>query len=367
MRELIVHIIDRLPPDGAERLIAEVLNNRGDQFRYHVLCLVEGGALVEEIERDGVSVTVLGRRSGHDISHAFHLYRWLKKHKPMVVHTHLFTADAWGRTFAWIARVPGIFTTVHSTNTWKSKLHLRIDWLLSFVSDAVIACTDEVKVKLLSQGISNSKLVAIANGVDLKRMESTPIADLNREFGIPSGLPTFALVGRLHEAKGHTDLLPVLESLAKEGLPFRCLFVGTGELEESLRQDVSTRDLGAHVIFTGFRSDVPGIMKAIDFLVMPSRWEGLPISLLEGMACSSPVVASRVGGIPDVIDHELDGYLYEQGNKGQLLSCLRSMLQNSKLRASMAIKGKKKIEASYSAGSVAIAYETLYQEVQNAL
>lgn len=364
---LIVHIIDRLPPDGAERLIAEVLKNRSSKYKYQVLCLVDGGELVREIEDNGVEVTILGRRNGHDLVHAYRLFRWLRKHRPLVVHTHLFTADAWGRSFAWLARVPGIYSTVHSTNTWKSKTHLLVDWILAFVSDAVIACTDEVKSKLISQGIPNRKLISIANGVDLNRIDNTPATDLTQEFSISLDKPVFALVGRLHEAKGHSDLIPVLNELVKEGADFHCLFVGEGELEDQLRHMVSDMQLQEKITFCGFRRDVIGIMKAVDFLVMPSRWEGLPISLLEAMACASPVVASRVGGIPDVIDHQSDGLLYTAGNATELKTRIEQMLEHKEARQSMAVVGEKKIRDHYSAASVSEAYENLYDKTLHSL
>lgn len=363
MKELVVHVIDRLPPDGAERLIAEVLKNRSNRYDYHVLCLVEGGLLREEIEASGVPVTVLGRRNGHDIRHALALYKWFRHYKPKVVHTHLFTADAWGRTFAWLARVPGIFSTVHSTNAWKSQLHLVVDKFLSRFSNAVIACTDEVKSTIELQGISSGKVISIANGVDLQRVDAAPVVDIRTDYAIPDESVVFALVGRLHEAKGHAELLPVLQQLHQKDKKFICLFVGEGDLEDTLKQQVKLLGLTEKIEFTGFRTDVIGILKAIDFLVMPSRWEGLPISLLESMACQSPVLASRVGGIPDVIEHGVDGLLFEQGNTTELESSLSLLIDNKELRQKLATAGLQKIHNRYSAASVAEAYEALYNKV----
>ncbi|MDO6459860.1 glycosyltransferase [Granulosicoccaceae sp. 1_MG-2023] len=363
-KPLVVHVIDRLPPDGAERLIAEVLRNRSDAYDYRVLCLVEGGLLLEEIENSGVPVTVLGRRNGHDWRHAWALYRWFRQYRPKVVHTHLFTADAWGRTFAWLARVPGIFSTVHSTNAWKTPLHLRVDRLLARISDAVIACTGEVRNTIVGQGIPEAKVVSVPNGVDLQRMGAFDALDLQQAFAVPAGVPVFALVGRLHEAKGHTDLLPVLAELAAEGVPFACLFVGGGELEDTLCAQVAEQGLQNHVFFCGFRSDVPAILKSLDFLVMPSRWEGLPISLLESMACGTPVLASAVGGIPDVIESGRDGLLYPQGDAAALKQALTQLLAEPQLRQQMAEAGRHKIETQYSAAAVARAYESLYDGVR---
>ena len=363
MSELVVHVIDRLPPDGAERLLAEVVKNRSDRYEYKVLCLVEGGLLVDEIEREGVSVTVLGRRNGHDLVHARKLFRWMRINKPKIVHTHLFTADAWGRTFAYLAGVPGIFSTVHSTNAWKTGLHRFVDKLLARVSDRVIACTEEVKVRIGAEGIPESRLVCIPNGVDLNRLEQAEPVDLQANFQLPEDVLVFALIGRLHEAKGHKDLIPILAELVQEGHKFVCLFVGEGDLEKELRDEIKIRNIEDKVVFTGFRSDAIGIIKSLDFLVMPSRWEGLPITLLESMACGIPVLASRVGGIPDIVDHQKNGLLVEAGDTGSFKSSLIKLLTDDLLRRKLAVAAKRKIRQQYSAAAVAKAYESLYDKV----
>ena len=150
-KPLVVHIIDRLPPDGAERLLVDVLKNRSEKYEFVVLCLVEGGLLVDELEEMGVPVFILGRRGRYDISLLIRLISWLRKHHPLVVHTHLFTADSWGRLAAFIARVPGIFSTVHSVNSWKSTLYKLVDRIFALFTTHVIACSEEVAQVLKKQ------------------------------------------------------------------------------------------------------------------------------------------------------------------------------------------------------------------------
>lgn len=364
MKKLVVHIIDRLPPDGAERLIVEVLKNRSDNYEFEVLALIEGGPLVQDLEAMGVPVTILGRRNGLDWRHAVALYRWLADKQPHIIHTHLFTADAWGRTFAFIRRVPGIFSTVHSTNTWKSKIHLAVDRLLSKISTRIVACTGDVMKTIVSQGLAPAKVVNIPNGVDLNRIDQASEIDIYAEFGLADrSAPVFALVGRLHEAKGHTDLLPVLEQLRIDGHTYYCLFIGEGDLEANLKDEVTRRGLTENVIFSGFRQDVISLLKSIDFLVMPSRWEGLPITLLESMASSAPAVATTVGGIPDLIEHHKDGLLCAPGDPEALQEAILTMLTNTGERSKMAEAGQIKIQSDYSAAAVSAAYERLYDQV----
>ena len=138
-RTVVVHMIDELPPDGAERLIVDVLSKRSSAFDYRVLCLVRGGELQKDIEDLGVPVDILGKRIGFDPSLIPKLIRYLKHHRVSVVHTHLFTADFWGRLAAKLAGVDAIFSTSHSENNWKSAVHRFLDRRMAVFSNALSA------------------------------------------------------------------------------------------------------------------------------------------------------------------------------------------------------------------------------------
>src|SRR5690606_5361261 len=151
MKPRVVHIIDRLPPDGAERLLCEVLRYRSDGFDYQVLCLAEGGVFEPVIRAMGVPVTVLDKRRGIDLRLVWRLWRWLRANKPQIVHTHLFTADTWGRLVARLAGVPLVFSTVHSVNSWQGRVHRLVDRTLALFTTRLIACTAQVADKLHDQ------------------------------------------------------------------------------------------------------------------------------------------------------------------------------------------------------------------------
>lgn len=364
-KPLVVHIIDRLPPDGAERLLTDVLKNRSNNYEFIVLCLIEGGLLVNEIRKMGVPIVVLGRSGRYDISLLIRLVSWLRKHRPLVVHTHLFTADSWGRLAAFIARVPGIFSTVHSVNSWKSTLHKFVDRLFSLFTTQVIACSEEVaKVLINTDGIPVSRVVSIANGVSLERITSIQATDLQHEFGIEHNTTTLIIVGRLHEAKGHMDLIPVFKRLVQHNHKLHLLIVGDGELESQIISQISKLGIEKHITLTGFRSDVLSIIAACDVVVMPSRWEGLPMALLEAMALEKPVVATNVGGIPNVIHDSENGLLVEAGNMAALEQKLNLILESKELRDRLAEQAKTTVLNHYSAKTVSIRYEELYDEVR---
>jgi glycosyltransferase involved in cell wall biosynthesis len=230
----------------------------------------------------------------------------------------------------------------------------------------VIACSEQVAYELRQRDrIADKNIKTIANGIDLKRFHDVTPLDVRKAFHVPQGVLCLALVGRLHEAKGHMDLLPVIARLKAEGLDFHLLLVGEGELEEDIKQSIETLHLTPYVTMTGFRKDIPEILAAVNILVMPSRWEGLPMALLEGMAMGKAVIASPVGGIPDVIEDGADGLLVAAGDQEAWCMAIRRLIADRELRQQLGEKAQLTVQRHYSAEAVARAYESLYMGVLN--
>ncbi len=360
---LVVHIIDELPRDGAEMLLLDLLRLRDPRLRYAVVCLIRGGALQPEFERIGVPVTVFGRHGRYDPLLVLRLARWLRRRRASVVHTHLFTADSYGRLAARLAGVPGIFSTVHSVApTGAGRVRATVSRLLARLSTGVVGCSEEVAQTLVRRdGLRADRVHAIPNGVDLLRFADARGDGVREEFGLDSRRRLIGVVGRLHPPKGHEDLLLALARL-DPGLrrDLSCLVVGAGVLEAPLRQRVA--ELGLHdcVIFTGLRTDVPRLVAALDVFVMPSRWEGLPIALLEAMATSRPVLCTRVGGIPDVVQHGDNGLLVEAGDVDGLRAGIERLLREPQLAARLAARARTTVIERFDITRTAGAYNRLH-------
>jgi glycosyltransferase involved in cell wall biosynthesis len=161
------------------------------------------------------------------------------------------------------------------------------------------------------------------------------------------------------------DLLPVMARLKAEGWDFHLLLVGEGACEVDIKESIKKWHLTPYVTLTGFRKDIPEILAAVDILVMPSRWEGLPMALLEGMAMGKAVIASPVGGIPDVINDGANGVLVEAGDQAGWCQAIKMLFENRELRQQLGEKAKLTVKRHYSAEAVAQAYESLYMEFLN--
>jgi len=361
-RPCVAHVIDELPAHGAERLLVDVLRHRSAAFDYHVVCLMRGGQLEPEIRELGVPVTILGYRGKYDVSLLWRLVRWLRANRIAVVHTHLFTADTWGRSAARIAGLRAIFSTVHSTNQWKSRLYRLVDRLLARVSACVIACSEEVgKVLVVRDRLPAARVRVVRNGVALARFAAVSGAGVRAEFGVPAGRPLLALIGRFHPAKGHADLLAALARLRQERVAFHCLLVGAGELQAEIEADIAFRGLADAVTLTGERSDIPRILAATDVLVLPSRWEGLPMILLEAMAMARAVVATAVGGIPDVVADGNNGLIVAPGSVPALTQALQRVIADAGLRARLGDSARETVRRLYDVTTTVAAYEALYR------
>ncbi|MEY4564785.1 MAG: hypothetical protein RLZZ618_4062 [Pseudomonadota bacterium] len=359
----VVHVIDELPPDGAERLIVDVLQNRSDRFRYSVLCIVAGGQMVDELRAIGVPVTILNRKRGLDLGTVPALVRWYKQERVDVVHTHLYAADSYGRAAALLAGVRGRFSTRHNTNAWGSRGRRAIAWLLGRASHKVIGCGEAVGGFLTDvEGLPADKVTVIANGINLRRFDGVDRGALRRELGVADSTVVMGVIGRLHEQKGHADLLIALEALNRTHPDFVCVLAGSGELKDKIEADARARGLESKVRLLGQRKDIPNVLAGLDLFVMPSLWEGLPMAMLEAMALATPVLSTNVGSIPSVIDDGQDGLLVPPAQPERLTAALQKLMADPAWRRQLGEAGKATVVAHFNAAHTAAAYEALYLE-----
>ena len=361
----IVHMIDELPRDGAEMLLVDLMRLRTTGYRYTIVCLIKGGPLEQEFEKLGIPVVIFGRKGKLDFGLVFRVASWLKRERAAVVHTHLFTADTYGRLAARLAGVPAVFSTVHNiVNPWKGSGRKLIDRLFARLSTAVVGCSEEVTQTLASRDkIPADKLVSIPNGIDLQKFSSFSGAGVRSEFGLPEDRPLIGIVGRFHEQKAHGDLFRALAELPQvRDKQLNCLVIGTGDLQDALKQQVKALGLEDCVIFTGMRTDVPRLVAAMDVFVMSSHWEGLPIALLEAMASSKAVLCTRVGGIPDVVIDGDNGLLVEPRDVPQFAKRLDDLLQAPALRTRLGQRARETVIARFDVSRTAAAYNRLHQQ-----
>ena len=370
----VLHLITRLPVGGAERLLVDVVRNlERSRFESLVCCIQDKGALAAELEAAGVAVHCLDRMrtKRFDWGAVSALKRLMQRERIDVVHCHLYHANLYGRIAAWLAGVPAV-VSVHNTYT-RVKLHRRLlNRLLARVTARIIAVSDETRRDVLRyDGVPDDKVVTIYNGVDVQRVASALTRTQARQrLGIGEQSIAIGCVGRLEEQKGHRYLFEALAVLGRDAPPLAArthtLLVGDGRLRTQLEEQVRTLALDDRVAFLGTRGDVPDILKALDLYVMPSRWEGLSIAMLEAMAAGLAVIISDVGGVGRVLGDDQFGLRVPPADPGRLARAIRELAEQPARREALGRAARERVVDAFSAQAMIAAISRTYEEAARA-
>lgn len=374
----VLHVIEAAI-GGARRHVVDVC--RGLAVRGVRTSLVASALREPALRRDlqelaacGVEVRELAMvrpiRPFADAGHALELRRILRELRPDVVHTHSSKAGALGRAASVSC---GIGVRVHTPHTFaflfgamfgggaRGLFRATERALAPFTSRFIAVSSDEAETFARAGFVPRDKVRVIPNGIEPARwVGATPVG--RGALGVPAHAPCVAVVGLLNVAKGQ-DL--AIRALARPGLEdLHLAIVGHGELEASYRQLAIELGVGERTHFMGWRDDVPAILKSVDALVLPSRWEGMPYIVLEAMAASLPVVAAKVDGARGVVGAARCGVLSEVEDVDSIAAGLREVFAlDARSRAEMGARGRRAIEERYTVDRMVDELVAMYGEL----
>ena len=358
----VCHLLPALPAHGAEQLLLDICRHVDyKKFKFSIVLLSDFGPLTEEFVKLGIEVVLIPKKSRKDFTVVYRLAKFWRKRRFDIVHTHLFTADLWGRLAGLLSGI-SIMSTSHTTSDPNiGRLGLLLDRILSFRNDIVICVSEAVRhYREKVARFSNRKLIVIENGIDLDRFTHlSPRKEKCDQLGLDSSKRWLVIVGRLVPLKGHRYLFDAVSLLIASFPSLGLLVVGEGEEENELKIYADRLGLANHVIFLGQRRDVPDILNLAEIFLLPSSREGLPIVLLEAMAAALPVVVTPVGGIPEVVEEGKTGFFVSQDGIS-IAKALRVLLEDPGLGQSMGAQGRAIIEERYDIRRTAKRYEALY-------
>ncbi|HCU80657.1 MAG TPA: hypothetical protein DGN60_05785 [Chloroflexi bacterium] len=271
----------------------------------------------------------------NDLYTCSRLWKLMRLTSPTIVHTHTAKAGALGRIAAKLAKVPIIVHTFHGhvfSGYWGagiSKIIVFIERILASLSTVILTVSESVRNDLLQHNIAPpEKIHVLPLGLDLNIYKncSVKMGEFRRELGIESSVPLIGNVGRLVPIKNHRYFLMAAHSMLQSGFDGRFVIVGSGQLESELQNLCSESGIGDSVIFTGWRRDLDRIYADLDVLVNTSINEGTPCAIIEAMAARVPVVATSVGGVPDIINSEKTGYLVSEDDVTSLVDTIHCAL-----------------------------------------
>ncbi|HZX09848.1 MAG TPA: glycosyltransferase family 4 protein [Acidobacteriota bacterium] len=325
------------------------LQKKGYPCRFYVQ---PNSPLYKKAEQEGLPVFPLKVRSEADIIAVLKLARQMKKANCVLVHSHDAHAAAVSAMAASRAKIPLRFISRRVDfplkNNYFSKIKYRRD------VDMIIAISEGVKKVLVSCGIDKKKIKVVPSGIDYTPFENVSSKDyLHREFGFSKNDFLVGIVAHLADHKGHKYLIEAAGILKKKAPNIKLIIVGKGPLRMELDQKVKEVGVEDIVLFLGFREDVPQIMASLDLFVLSSYLEGLGTSILDAMASHLPVVATDVGGIPEVVTHEKTGLLVPPKNPAALARAILRIYNDRKLAYSYGENGYRVVHEKYSSRAMA--------------
>jgi len=336
---------------------------RLDRSAYEVRALsLSSGSAVQRLRRLGLEVEVIDEAD--DEAAVRELTAYLVRNEIDLLHAHMYRAEVVGARAAMAAGTAVVMATVHSSRV-RPVEDIATLAALTPVMDRLIVPSASIVAKVRAEGRGGASFSVIPNGVDLDRFD-LPVAAcaLRREIGIPDGAPLLGIVARLELEKGHRYLIDAMPAILRGTPETWLVIVGEGSLDAELRAQAAALPAPARdrVVFTGRREDVAAITGDVDIAVLPSLREAQGISILEAMARRKPVVASAVGGIPEVLTNGLDGLLVPPADPAALAQACVRLACSPELRTRMGEAGRATVEARFSLDAMVRQIEDVYDE-----
>ncbi len=349
----VMHIIDGLGVGGTETILYELIDGLIAQGFGITVCYFKPGPLVDKYAKLDISLIHVPFTFRIDPFLFFRLARVIRREKPQIVHTHLFKSDFHGILAAWLNNVPVILTTLHSMNDWAK--FPPFGWIYGFIlrlADKVIVLSDEISEYFsIRCKIPMERFLTIHNAIPIKRfleVGSKKRKKTRDEFNVKPGETLYGFVARLAPPKDHFTFLRAAVKILEKKPQARFLIVGEGEYKKTLMALSSELGVENKVIFTGFRRDIPEIMAALDVLVLASRFEGLPVVLMEAMASSRPIVATIARGITSVVTHGENGLLVPQDDPDALANACLQIENDGQLRERLVMSGLRLAKSTFN-------------------
>jgi sugar transferase (PEP-CTERM/EpsH1 system associated) len=361
---LVAHLVYRFECGGLQTLLAECINRMPVRhYRHAVICLTGYTAEAARIRRPGVEFHALHKPPGNGMATHLKLWRLLRGLRPAVLHTYNIGTLEYQAT----AMVAGVPVRVHAEHGRDSveidgahRKYNLLRRLMTPVVDAYVPVSDDLHVWLRDTvGVPGHKVVPVPNGVDVRCFAPAPDA--------PAALPPtiwIGTVGRADRIKHHTGLLDAFSLLMERFPPpaydVRLAIVGDGPLLHPLRERVVREGWADRVWLPGARTDIAAVMRGFSVFVLPSLSEATPVTVLEAMATGLPVVASRVGGVPQLVRDGRTGMLVQPADARGLADALAAYVLDPALRRRHGAAGRAHVEAHYSVDAMVAGYDVLY-------
>lgn len=370
-KQKIIWMIDSLGPGGAERMtfsIIKNINRENFDIRVCALQVQHGNPVAKELEGIGIPVDLLNIPNLRHPANLPKILTYLNAHQPDLIHNQLEFADIFGNIAGFLLHTPSISTlhTLGNPNKGTAYWRNKIMWLCQkYFCSCTIAVSESTRQHHMLYGkLPAQKVVTIYNGIDLslfRKQDHGTAEELRSFFGIPKNAPILLTIAVLRELKGVQHMLKAFAKIAEQDLGVYYLIVGDGDYGETLKSIAKSLGIQDRVIFAGQRRDIPELLNLCDIFVLPTLTEALPTVLIEACAAQKAIVASSVGGVPEIVKDGVNGYLVSPSDPQGLEKACLDLLQHKGRREAMGLEGLQIAQDKFDIRQQILSISNLYQ------
>jgi glycosyltransferase involved in cell wall biosynthesis len=361
----ILYLIESSEPGGAESLVVSLANGFRNRGNTCVIGLLEDGWLNDQLKAGNFETIMLQQNRSYDFPFTRELYSIIRKYNIDIIHAHEFAMNTYGTIIGALARLP-VITTIHGQNYYWLKLRRRVAYRMASRLSKMVAVSESLKSFLSeSVGIEKSRIITLHNGIEVEkynvRLDAKQIFAIKNELSISDHQQVVATVGMLVPVKDHMMLIDAAYKVLRCCPNTVFLVIGDGPLRHKLTDHAKSLGIERNLRFTGFKTCIAEILQIIDVYVCSSISEGLSLSILEAMAARKPVIATNVGGNPEIIVHGENGFLVPQKNAEELSIKIIMTLRDNQLADRLGSNGQQNVQQKFSREQMIDQYKHLYE------
>lgn len=369
---IVVHIIYKLDIGGLETVLVEFINRcPRETYRHIILCLTDFTSFKDRINNPDVEVVALHKQSGKDLKIFFKVLSFLRAVNPKIVHTYNLASLEY-QLAAFICGIPLRIHAEHGRDIsdiyGENKKYILLRRVMNLVLHHWVPVSKELALWLVEKvKISEKKIRLIHNGVDTKTFQPSFLqthSPIEQVLPKKSNSFTIGSIGRLDGVKDHQNLIMafslLLEKVKHDDIVLKLQIVGEGPERNRLEAVIARHHLEKSVDLAGAKNNISEVLHAMDIFVLPSKAEGIPMTVLEACASGLPIVATDVGGLNEIITENKNGFLVEPGEPDELAKAIGNYLTNAELISAHGLCGRKHIVENFSLDKMTNSYLALY-------
>ncbi len=359
----VVHLLQGLEVGGLEIMVAHLLEGLDPRrFQSQVIGYDSLGPLAYRLGMSGIPACLLKRQPGVDLRYILRLARHLARICPDILHLHNPTAFFYGTLAGRLARVPSIIYTEHGRDFASSKRNQYLHRMLWRLVNRIVVVSESSRALLQAEGIPGERILTIHNGIEAAQfLIGEDRWGMRARLGFDREQPLLGIVARLDAIKNHASLLRAMPQVMQAHPDTTLLIIGDGPLRADLERQASELGLGRSARFLGTRDDVPELLAALDVVVLCSLSEGLSLTLLEESAAGSSMVATNVGGNPEIIQDGLTGLLVPVGDDAALADAINRLLDDPERAHAIGQAARLRFMREFTLARMVSRYVELYE------